>query len=169
MCVYGLEAPNVEPYFHLPRDRVTAFACTVRCHRPNAARCSNGIRAGVSGSLAASSGQRARTWASRVGQPGAWRTTDSCALPSTASSGTALQCWQANSSTVSVCLGRLCGRFRDALGRPPCGQPGHRLFTVYDRESLRFTGKRRHRWGNQNRCAGTARDNKREPPKTFDR
>jgi hypothetical protein len=62
---------------------------------PTLERC---LRWRVPGRLAGSSGQRARTWACSVRQPGAWRTIDSCALPSTTSSGTALQCWQANAS-----------------------------------------------------------------------
>jgi hypothetical protein len=50
------------------------------------------------GGWVGSSGQRARTWACSVGQPRAWRTIDSWALLSTTSSGTAEQCWQANTS-----------------------------------------------------------------------
>src|ERR1700681_2603785 len=49
-------------------------------------------------------GQRARVWASSVGQPSLWRTTAIVALPSVTSSGTALQAGQANTSTVSVCF-----------------------------------------------------------------
>jgi hypothetical protein len=48
---------------------------------------SKGVWAGVSGSPAGSPGQRARTWASSVGQSRAGGRIDSCALPSTTSSG----------------------------------------------------------------------------------
>ena len=67
------------------------------------------------GGWVGSSGHRARTWASSVGQPRAWRTIDSCALPSTTSSGAAEQCWHANTSIrESVCRRRPDLRVNDA-------------------------------------------------------
>jgi hypothetical protein len=69
---------------------------------PTPARCHNGIWAGVSGSLIGSPGHLAGTWTCSVGQPRAWRTIDSCALPSMTSSGAAWQCWQANTSSATL-------------------------------------------------------------------
>jgi hypothetical protein len=48
------------------------------------------------------SAQRVLVWAISTGQASAWRTTDTFALPWAISSGTAEQCWQANSSTMST-------------------------------------------------------------------
>jgi hypothetical protein len=47
-------------------------------------------------------GHLAGTWTCSVGQPRAWRTIDSCALPSMTSSGAASQCGQANTSSATL-------------------------------------------------------------------
>jgi hypothetical protein len=70
--------------------------------RSTPARCHSGIWAGMSGSLIGSPGHLAGTWTCSVGQPVAWRTIDSCALPSMTSSGAASQCWQANTSSATL-------------------------------------------------------------------
>src|ERR1700682_5920861 len=61
-------------------------------------------------------GQRVRVCAISVGQPSLWRTTAIVALPSRTCSGTALQCVQVNTSTVSVCSADYRFEMRTAAG-----------------------------------------------------